>query len=80
MDTTIPAWLQLLLGILPIPLIFKLAIEAAYLLWLNIPWFHKPAATMQLRKACRQARKTNADAPIKEWTDKWLEKTGQKKK
>lgn len=71
MDTQIPVWLQALLGILPIPAFLKIAIEAAYLLWLNIPWFHKTAALVHLRKATRAAKVMQAPAPVEAWTQLW---------
>lgn len=73
-DTTIPPWLLFLLGLLPLPEFFKLAIEAAYIIWANLPFFHKPKATFHLRQAARLARRTQSTAPIEQWTSTWTPK------
>jgi hypothetical protein len=74
---TIPKWLQLALGLLPVPAPLKVAIEVAYDIWVVVPWFHKPAAMAQLHKAVCKAKDCGDPAPIHAWTEKWKAKTGK---
>jgi hypothetical protein len=73
----VPTWLQVILGVLPIPAGLKVAIEVAYAIWTVIPWFHKPLATAQLRKAARAAKLSNDPTAINVWCDAWKKKIGQ---
>lgn len=52
----IPWWFQLVVGTLPIPLTIKMALEASYVIWRDLPWFHKNGALIELRKACLTTR------------------------
>lgn len=73
--TTVPYWLQALLGV--VSLLFpqfawiKLAIELAYEIWQVIPWFHKAGALVELRKTVTRAKKVKSDTPVREWCSRW---------
>lgn len=73
--TTVPYWLQLLLGVFS--LLFpelawlKIVIEVAYEIWLVIPWFHKAGALVELRTVVKKARKLGETSPIDSWNARW---------
>jgi hypothetical protein len=73
--TTVPYWLQLLLGVFS--LLFpelawlKIVIEVAYEIWLVIPWFHKAGALVELRSAVKKAKQLKATKPVEDFSARW---------
>ena len=83
--TTVPVWLQIALDIFAIldPEFSWLVpvIEVAYVIWKDLPFFHKTGALIDLRKAvadAKMAKNTGSDNPthyVSDWSDLWKTKT-----
>lgn len=79
--TTLPVWLQVLVGIFSVlePQFawIQYVVEAAYELWQILPWFHKAGALIDLRKAVKTARDNSEGKPagdtsqVESWIAKW---------
>jgi hypothetical protein len=72
---SIPWWLQAILGVTNVlaPQLAWLSpvIQAAYNIWLNIPWFHKAGALVELRKVVKDAQTKNSSLPIHGYNERW---------
>lgn len=75
MQPAIPIWLQVLLGLFSIVapefLWVVPAIKLAYQIFLLIPWFHKPAALVELRKAVRAAKMGKDPTELHSFSLRW---------
>lgn len=86
MKTSVPIWLQLLLGVFsllaPQFAWIKVLIELAWELFSELPFFQKPKALRELRQAVKKTKvmkernyvSDKVNEPILEWHSKWQPK------
>lgn len=71
----LPWWLKAALGVVSVfqPSLKWLypVVQAAYEIWLNIPWFHKAGALVELRKVVKEAKKSETTEPVDEFNSRW---------
>lgn len=68
------AILQFLVGLVPVLEALKAVWDICYQIWLDVPFFHKPAAVLSLRTAVSLSKKANDPAPMQQWADSTKQK------
>lgn len=72
-----PLWLQMLLAPLDISPPIKIAIEAAYVLWKELPFFKQLWAMWHLKKAIHASVRTDSPVPLEKFTKRFGATVGE---
>lgn len=74
LSSLVPKWLSIVVAFIPLPpqlAWIKPLLEGAYLIYQDVPWFHKPKAMYELRQATKVAVNNLSPTAMRVWHDRW---------